>query len=287
MRHVVSTDDFKRTVGLMKSPEEVDVWWVCDEYEIRSGRIVAKHAATSFGDGKHYPPAFNPELDRGWRSYRPLEDRPDLFLRFAKLYTERNFDKAALAWSHVYGLPGADRHKYQPDGMSLRRFREEAKRAWAVLTMYEAALNRDVRAIESLLAEHRKEAVDFWPLEINEEKPFGPFENELQFALFGAMSLVEWTVDDLCDRWLIVEGDKNLPDPSRVKRIHGFSNLLGAMYWQMYWLLASGGDVKRCEYCGRVISLARLHPERRKPPKHKRFCDAACRQANHRSRNKD
>ncbi len=49
----------------------------------------------------------------------------------------------------------------------------------------------------------------------------------------------------------------------------------------MYWLMAAGGNATRCEYCGRIISLARPSPEFRKPPQHKRFCDKACRRSYH------
>ena len=61
-----------------------------------------------------------------------------------------------------------------------------------------------------------------------------------------------------------------------------FDNLVGAMYLQAYWMLTSGDELGRCEYCSRIISLARPHPEGRKRRRDKRFCDDACRQANHR-----
>jgi hypothetical protein len=280
----IGATDFGEAGSLMKSSQETDVWWVCDEYEIQGDRIVAKYGARSFGDGKRYPPHLNPTPDRGWSTYRPLEDAPDLFLRFARLKTERDFPRAALAWSHRYGLPGADRHAYRPDGVSLRVFREEVRRAWAILTMYEAALNRDPQTVASLLAEHRREPIELWPMEITEEKPFFHYKNEMQLALYGAMSLVEWTVENRCDPTLIVEGDGDWPDPAKVKGIYAFSNLLGAMYLQMYWLIASGANVVRCENCGRIVSHARSRPGGRKIRRDKRFCDDACRQAHHRSK---
>ena len=278
----VGAGDFGQAGALMKSAQETDVWWVCDEYEIQGNRIVAKHAADSFGDGKYYPPTLNPELDRGWKSYRPLEDVPDLFLRFARLKAERDFATAALVWSHKYGIPGADRHKSRPDEVSLRVFRDEVRRAWAVLTMYEAALNRSPQVVADLLAEHHNEPINLWPLELPEDSLLSSYDNEIQFALYGAMTIVEWTVEDLCDPTLIVEGDQHLPDPSKVKAIYAFSNLLGAMYLQMYWLIASGANVVRCESCGRIISHARSYPGGRKSRRDKRFCDDACRQAHHR-----
>lgn len=65
-----------------------------------------------------------------------------------------------------------------------------------------------------------------------------------------------------------------------------FDNLLGAMYLQMFWLIGSDDGLGRCEYCGRTFFFARTQPEGRKPRRDKRFCDDACRQAHHRSKEK-
>ena len=64
----------------------------------------------------------------------------------------------------------------------------------------------------------------------------------------------------------------------------GYENLLGAMYLQMYWLMASGSELARCEYCGLLLSLARPNPEGRKRRSDRRFCGDACRQARHRAK---
>ena len=169
-------------------------------------------------------------------------------------------------------------------GICRRSFRGEVRRAWAILTLYEAALNRDAQAVKDLLIEHSKEPINLWPLEVSEERPLDHYENEIQFAMYGAILIVDWVVEDYCRRWLIVEGDQRWPDPTNVKPIYAFFNLLGAMYLQMYWLIASGGNVVRCEHCSRIISHARPHPAGRKSRRDKRFCDDACRQAHHRSK---
>jgi len=169
--------------------------------------------------------------------------------------------------------------------MSIKGFWEEVKKARFILRMYEAALNRDPPAVQALLADYRNEGANYlWSMGINEESPFGYYENELQFALYGAIKLVKTEVERLCDEWLVVEGDQRIPDPSRVRLVQGFRNLLGAMYLQMYWLMSSGGDAARCEHCSQLMSLARPHPEGRKRRRDKRFCDDACRQAHHRSK---
>ena len=54
------------------------------------------------------------------------------------------------------------------------------------------------------------------------------------------------------------------------------------MYLQMYWLMAAGGNVTRCKYCGRIISLTYpLSGGARKTRQDKKFCDNACRQRHH------
>jgi hypothetical protein len=54
-------------------------------------------------------------------------------------------------------------------------------------------------------------------------------------------------------------------DLSKVRTSWTFPSLLGAMYLQMHWLIAAGGRVIRCRYCGRVISLTSPLPGARKP----------------------
>ena len=83
-----------------------------------------------------------------------------------------------------------------------------------------------------------------------------------------------------------LEGASYQADPMKLRSIWEFDNLLGAMYLQMYWLMTSAGELKRCEHCGRIVSLSCPHPEGRKRRSDKRFCDDACRLANHRSKKK-
>ncbi len=66
--------------------------------------------------------------------------------------------------------------------------------------------------------------------------------------------------------------------------VRTFKSLLGAMYLQMYWLMAARSDLTRCEHCGLLISLARPTPEGRKRRRDQRFYGDACRQAHHRAK---
>ena len=114
----------------------------------------------------------------------------------------------------------------------------------------------------------------------------GPYGGDyLWYALATAAGEVQDMVSSYCKPVLLVEEGSRTP--SGVTARWNFKHLLGAMYLQMYWLMAAGNDLTRCEHCGRLISLARPHPEGRKRRGDKRFCDAACRQAHHRAKKKD
>jgi hypothetical protein len=104
----------------------------------------------------------------------------------------------------------------------------------------------------------------------------------LWHALVTVAEEVQRMAGTLCSPALSVEEGSH--DPSGVTANWNFMSLLGAMYLQMYWLMAAGSELTRCEYCGRLISLARLYPESRKRRRDKRFCDDACRQANYRNK---
>jgi hypothetical protein len=249
-------------------------WYVCEGYELSAGIIRMK---PDIGAARTKSYALKP--------YKPLEDVPDLFLRFARLHKSTNFPEAALSWSHKYGVPGGDSqgHSSSMESMKLSLFWTEAKRAWIILTMYEAALNRDAQTIRDLIHNdlYRDDALEWSVHDFRE----GWSEAEyLAVALLTPVYDVDSTVQLLCRRSLEVPTPYYDPDPSNVTSSWEFDSLVGAMYLQMYWLLESGGDVTRCEHCGRIISLGRPHPGGRKRRSDKRFCDEACRQAHHRSK---
>jgi hypothetical protein len=94
-------------------------------------------------------------------------------------------------------------------------------------------------------------------------------------ALETAADEVGYMVRNYCTPVLSVEEGSRTP--SGVTAHWNFKSLLGAMDLQMYWLMAAGSDLTRCEHCGLLISLARPNPEGRKRRRGKRFCDDACR----------
>ena len=107
----------------------------------------------------------------------------------------------------------------------------------------------------------------------------------LGYALEFSMGTVGGMMGQgLCYQRPELVDDKGAFVPTNVRAWWVYENLLGAMYLQMHWLMTSGGELTRCENCGRIIALSRPNPEGRKRRRDKRFCDDAYRQANHRSK---
>jgi hypothetical protein len=109
----------------------------------------------------------------------------------------------------------------------------------------------------------------------------------LNIGFLCAVQTVEEVVHGVCrNRIRFSLESSRRPDLSTVHTAWEFESLIGAMHLQMWWLMASAGDITRCEFCGRIVSLARSSPGGRKHRRDKRFCDDACRQAHHRSKKK-
>lgn len=270
MRHRVGSEGFRQAAELMRAPGDQGFWVACNDYELREHELFAEESVVA----THA--LFDAEGidEERWRIYSPLEETPDLFLKFARLHEERDFAGAALEWSRKYGVPGR-----RPEAMSLSAFRREVEAANRILMLYEAILNEDLEGAWSIVQEYPDEIIDSGIFEKLEEN----YVPKLEAGMLLAMHMVSRVVGKLCQPVLVLnEGSK--PPYSRVTSGWDFDSLLGAMYLQMWWLMASGGDIARCEHCGRTISLSRPHPKGRKRRSDKRFCDAACRQAYHRNK---
>ncbi len=300
MWHRINRDDFVRASELQRRTGSETRWWkVCEEYELREPDEACRYGYLSY----EVTPKYSPNREDKWRTYYPVEDAPDLFLKFARLYrgggdryVDSLFVSSILDWVHKYGLLGYDKYYYLggPEE-TINNYSGSAYWAAGILAMYEAALNGDEEAAKGAVLE---EFLSVDPL-VPEFKRIGEQRfaahkaewiedrwngNYLGYALTAAMELVAFTVREEC--FPTLHPIDRVSDPSKISAGWGFKNLYGAMYLQMYWLMAAGGDVTRCEYCGRIISLARPHPEGRKRRQDKRFCDDACRQAHHRSKKK-
>jgi hypothetical protein len=145
--------------------------------------------------------------------------------------------------------------------------------------MYEAALNEDEEAARNLVL---GEFLSVGPSPSLHEKlgeqDFAAFLAEsiedfydgsyIRYALVNALDLVAFKVQKHWFPTLLSE--EEVSHPSEVWAGWHFKSLYGAMYLQMYWLMAAGGSVTRCRYCGRIISLASPLSGARKPRQDKK-----------------
>jgi hypothetical protein len=293
MRRRINAEDFEESGRVMKGLEEPGVWSKCDEYEIERGAVIAKYP---------FPVGDPGDSVIRWGLYRPLESAPHLFLSFSRLHEEDGFEEAVRVWSNKYGVIGGDSYGRlsENDRVPVSRFREEAMRAWVVLKMYECGLNGDAQAvhryrdeqfIQALLAEYR-ESVLFTVVSVKATDEEFSEEHLLPFALYLAKQVANRNVRTYCHRETVLslkfrKGGRLTVDPDATQGKWGFSNLLGAMYLQMQWLIEAGDKLTRCEHCSRVIPLARPNPEGRKPRNDTKYCGPACRQAHYRAKKKD
>jgi hypothetical protein len=272
----------------MQGLTQLGNWYVCNEYQIRGDKIVAKYKLSALED--HLRP------QDVWWYYSPLRDAPDLFLTFARLYKEKSFERAALAFSHKYGLPnsnvavvGGKEIAYPfAEEIEVSDFLDEAEKAHRVLTLYEAVINRDAETVkQSLLGRYtvgKSFKIDHETLSIVEllQGPNGILHAGLDHVIDDVQDVVQRTC-----RQRIRAAPQNRtrpPDLSNIETVWDFDSLFGAMYFGMWWLIISGNNIGRCEFCGNPISLGRSHPDARKRRSDKRFCNDACRQAQHRSK---
>jgi hypothetical protein len=294
MRRRVGLTDFKELpAAVFEARASGGAWLKCDRYEIREGEIVAapdrvRGLKRGLADADY----------EGWVVYDPIDDVPDLFLRFARLYGESDFNRAALDFASKYGLPnGSDEAPapsreagFQTEALnwSLSQFHHEARRAWVVLALYEAALNDEDQTVRRLLSEHSDiETFGEW-LSLLQMSAAEDQNWALEVGLRCAQDAAEEIVHKYCRQEITWSLDSDIrPSVSYESDISWtFDNLLGAMYLQIYWLMTSSDSIARCEHCGRVISLGRPHPDGRKRRRDRRFCDDACRQGHHRSKKK-
>src|SRR5829696_1932985 len=301
MWHQLSKRDFDTTGRLMGGRSASREWKVCEAYELTRPQDTLEEDANSYLVVPKY--RNEPATFDKWRSYEPLEETPDLFLKFARLYQAQDRPEAMLEWAHTYGTLGHGQPPWVPGAsQEAKGFWEAVGKAAGLLALYEAVLNRDSDRVQrAILVEFPYVGVQW---QLYNELPNKPAHLDrtfvanhiaesvdeiyggdyLGYALETVADEVAPMVGTLCRPVLMVEEGSH--DPSEVTAQWHFKSLLGAMYLQMYWLMAAGSELTRCEYCGRLISLARPSPESRKRRRDKRFCDDACRQAHHRSKKK-
>lgn len=276
---------------------------VCDEYEL----YLDTTKSPKMGRYLHYLlPKYLMKFRGGhlltdecrWRVYEPLKEEPDLFLKFARLYEQGRRPQAALEWANQYGaltcslVIHMDRNKLKYEDPSPREqvedFFEEVDRAATILYLYEAVLSRNEDAVAVLIVHGPSPFLmeiykNHWLQSCTSEEHGNDL---LTFALFALMAEVSRMVRTYAYQQLHIPAElADLPLASRMRQSWSFDNLLGAMYVQMYWLLAAGEkNVTHCLYCRKLISLTRGASatenlrKPRKPRQDKQYCDHLCRQ---------
>jgi hypothetical protein len=272
----------------MQGLTELGIQSVCNEYEMRGDKIVARYKLSALEE--HLRP------EDVWWYYSPLRDAPDLFLTFARLCKEKSFERAALAFSHKYGLPnnivevvgGKEKIYSFAEEIEVSDFWDEAEKAHRVLALYEAVINRDAKTVkQSLLGHYTVDEAferEHETLSLVEELqgPNGILHAGLDYVVEAVQDVVQRT----CRQRMRAAPQNRMqpPDFSNIETVWDFDSLYGAMYLEMWWLIVSGNNIGRCEFCGSPISLGRSNPDARKRRRDRRFCNDACRQAQHRSK---
>jgi hypothetical protein len=281
MRLRVSAEAIEHSDRWLENPsEEWEGWPVCKQYDVQRGEIIA---------------GFPPEDFEGWDISWPLEEAPDLFLRFARLHEEKDFERAALSFAHKHGLPDGTTivspftgfERPFPERMELTRLFDESRQAWIVLALCESVLNQDVEQARALISDLQGDRTFEWYFRRHwmEQAARTRFPPEFVLAFRAAVFVAKGVSDRLCTAQIRFSLDDAVDLDSSCIRTHWhFDNLLGVIYLQMYRLMTSGGGLTRCNNCGRMIALSYSDPRGRKRRRDRKYCDDACRQAHHRSK---
>jgi hypothetical protein len=173
MRSIVDKCEFFENKKMRAVPDEGQNWAVCRDYEVCE---VPESAGGAYVRAK-----YSQDQKDKWTEYKPLQDKPDLFLRFANLHEQGRSEGSALDWARRYGLLGytpredvrigrpvteslpsevseprrraevpswedirpALGYTAVPADGTIEVFWEEVRRAAGVFAMYEAWLSRD------------------------------------------------------------------------------------------------------------------------------------------------
>lgn len=282
------------------------VWGVFDRYEVQEldGSTDSYfYAPIDLPAGRRpHDLLINPYLrdpfmeDQGLTMYSPL-NIPGLFLEFAGLEEDPGLDDelhsdnnkaVALDWISAWGVLGLTPkgfdsltkriHQGGKDD-SLSSFVEQAAFANATLRLYEAATAPEGPDIDFIQRGMPEDRWDYYTQNPTEAR---------NWALKRVAKVVELTLEEYCFPTFHIQED------GQVALGWGFRNLLGAMWIQMMWLLASTGKARRCARpgCTRIITVESgqppVEPGLKKNPRgkyktrsDKKFCTPLCRVKNH------
>ena len=197
------------------------------------------------------------ELDSGFdRFYAPLTRYPDLFVRFARLYTgkkaltEDEMLEMALGWARAYGILGVEgidppaHHGKRRSGRreSVTTFVREAKTAAFVLDAFEAASSDNPEMV-------RKGAEQHWP---------GALEYIHEIPLERSRDMLTANVVEVVGGYVEPDSFPTLRTVfGSTSQGWGFRPLLGAMYLQMMFYILEPEMLRWCKAtdCNQIVTF--------------------------------
>lgn len=180
------------------------------------------------------------------RRYRPLVDKPGLFIEFARLAERDITEDRWLNFVNHKGVLGfeqrSDRHGAEERGgraETLEAFQREAERAHKALKLFEAATRPNYGPDVNTIASQFPTAPSSYTATPQRAK---------DLALFEVGEMVQERLNTETFPQLY-----SMPDGS-FQQAHGFRSLRGALWLQMMYLMLSD-DSRRCKRCGAVIDF--------------------------------
>ncbi len=245
-----------------------------------------------------YGETIYPDREAGWKwtTDKPLADS-NLFLSFSRLGGRgENLPNAAiLRWIHKHGLlwlkdPNANRFSFDNQApITCSEFREEARRAYEALTLFEAIDSKNCDELRSRISKKRTyppdgpgegDAADVYldglPIPMSRR---ASSELDDEDALLAAQVGLEWFVKVRL-RGLDLSFDRfsGHPGPQEVYRhrlVFSIPDLYSAIWYQFACLMGDSRPIKFCEACGAPMFHAHQG---------KKVCDKTCRQRKHRQK---
>lgn len=176
-----------------------------------------------------------------------------------------------------------EKTRENPPSMTIEELREEIHRAWDTLAHYEAVVNREpqraLRLPDGTPNPTYARPMEGSELDRNESREEIVFPSVMNRGRGYVESRVTQKVNEHC---FIRPLDEEHREEHKSKWAWNFSDLRGAMYLQMMWVMERGATIRRCKWCPRT--LPGTGPGGRKSPARKTFCGPACRMAYNRAR---
>lgn len=172
-------------------------------------------------------------------------------------------------------------------------FMRESIGAHRALTLYKAALSKDVPKLEEVLdlqgTAQRMPSVGDYIEQLLKRSTASYVDILVDIATRHVASQVQSVLSKFAYPSLGFDLSDPLADRCRLQSPQSLTaslwprNLLGAMYIQFYWMMTSASELSYCKHCGKPISHTPMMPGsgKRKPYKNKEFCNKKCRQNHH------